>query len=248
MRYAILTDIHEDIVHLKRALKKIEKLNCDEIICLGDISGFSVPHYHYFDTRDAHECLRLVRENCSIIIAGNHDLHAAQRTPSVKSSFNFPDNWYDMDYHARAEKAQGKIWLYDHDELDPLYTKNDVAFLKSLPEYHIIKTKEINIFLSHFIYPNLSGSMKIFLTEIDEFGQHKQFMKDHDCEIAFAGHFHFSGLYVANDHSIIGKRFNKKYNAQKNDCILVPPIAGSRLGKGFCIYDTETNIVQTKRI
>lgn len=248
MRYAIITDIHEDIVHLKGALKKIDKLNCDEIICLGDISGFSVPHYHYFDTRNAHECLRLVKENCKYIIAGNHDLHAAKRTPTINTKFKFPDHWYEMDYYERQNLAQGQVWLYDHDELDPLYTHDDIAFLKTLPEYYILKTKEINILLSHFVYPNLSGSTKTFISELYEFEQHKQFVTDHECTLSFAGHYHFSGLYIASNHAIIGKRLNKKYTPLKNDCILIPPIAGNRLGKGFCIYDSESNVIQSKRV
>lgn len=248
MRYAIIADIHEDVVNLKRALKKIDKLNCDEIICLGDISGFSVPHYNYFDTRDAHECLRLVREHCSIIIAGNHDLHAAQKTPSIKTNFDFPKSWYEMDYHERKKLSKGQVWLYEHDELDPLYSKEDISYLTSLPEYHILKTKTANIFLSHFIYPNLSGTMSSFYSEFDEFEQHKQFMRDHGCEISFAGHCHYSGLFIASNTAIVGKRFNKKYTPLKNDCFLVPPLAGNRIAKGFCIYDSEANYIQTKRI
>ena len=68
MKYAIITDIHEDIVNLKFAFQKIEKLGCDQVICLGDISGFCAPHYHYYDTRNATECLQLIREKCEIII------------------------------------------------------------------------------------------------------------------------------------------------------------------------------------
>ncbi len=248
MRYAIIADIHEDIVNLKRALNKINKLNCDEIICLGDISGFSVPHYQYFDTRNAHECLRLVKENCSVIIAGNHDLHAAKKIPSVKTSFTFPQSWYEMDYREREQLSKGQVWLYDHDELNPLYTKDDITFLNTLPEYHVIKTKELNIFLSHFIYPNLSGVKNTFISDGTEFDQHIKFMTDQQCEIAFAGHRHYAGLYLASNHSIVKKRFNSKYKPKKNDCILVPPIAGNRIGKGFCIFDSESNLIQTKRI
>ena len=37
MRIALISDIHEDVVSLKQALRKISKQKVDEIACLGDI-------------------------------------------------------------------------------------------------------------------------------------------------------------------------------------------------------------------
>ena len=248
MKYAIIADIHEDIVSLKFALHKIEKLNCDEIICLGDISGFSVPHYNYYDTRNAHECLKLVRQNCKTIIAGNHDLHAARKTPIINPEFEYPSNWYKMDYNERLNKSCGMVWLYDNDELNPLYTHADIEFLRTLPEYHILETKGHKILLSHFIYPNLTGSSREFCSFVEDFEFHKKYMADANCHFGFAGHRHFAGLLIASDKKMIEKRYNSKYTPKLNDCILVPPITGTRNGNGFCIFDTENFTIETKRL
>lgn len=100
MRYAIISDIHEDIVNLRKAFTKIKKTGVDKIVCLGDISGFSVRHYSFIDLRNASECLGLIREECDIIIAGNHELHAVGKTPGITPLFSYPGNWYENDFPA----------------------------------------------------------------------------------------------------------------------------------------------------
>jgi predicted phosphodiesterase len=248
MKYAIITDIHEDIISLGLALKKIEKLKCDEIICLGDISGFTVYHIDYFKTRNASECLRLVRKNCKVIIAGNHDLHAARKTPEISPDYKYPEEWYKLNYHERLIKSDGKVWLYDNDELSPLYRDTDIEFLKTLPEYHILKTNNYNVLLSHFIYPNITGSAREFYHNIEDFEQHINYMSEAKCHFSFAGHRHFAGLFIASDKGILEKRYNRKYTPEQNDCILIPPVTGNRIGNGFCIFDTENNSIEAIRI
>lgn len=58
MKIAIISDIHEDVVSLQLALKKIIKTGCDKIVCPGDISGFSMAHYNYHHHRNGHECMK----------------------------------------------------------------------------------------------------------------------------------------------------------------------------------------------
>ena len=60
MRVAILSDIHDDIVHLKAALQKLSEV--DEVICLGDLcspfvvkefgTGYSKPVHIVFGNND----------------------------------------------------------------------------------------------------------------------------------------------------------------------------------------------------
>ena len=104
------------------------------------ITGFSVPFYKYRKTRNAHECLSLLREKNSIIIPGNHDFHAGQMIPKNSAVFDFPDNWYDLDYQQRSELGKNEIWLHEEDDLNPLYTIEDIEFLRSLPEYYILNS------------------------------------------------------------------------------------------------------------
>jgi len=195
MKIAIITDIHEDLLSLKEALRKIEKFGCDEIVCLGDISGYSVPHYTYLSSRNASECLSLVKSNCKIIVLGNHDLFAAKLIPHNSSFFSFPENWYQMDYERKKPLANNSIWLHEETDLNPLYSAKDLEFLKSLPEYVIENFDNEKIMFSHYAYPNLSGLKREFFSFYDEFNAHFNFMEKNFCNISFTGHAHIKGCY-----------------------------------------------------
>ncbi len=239
MKIALISDIHEDVVSLRLALEAIEKKGCDEIYCLGDISGFSVPYYGYFDTRNAHECLRLVKENCKVVLAGNHDLHASKRLSTLSHEFNFPNNWYELDYCEREKISQEKVWLYDHDELDPLYKKADIEYLKTLPELYIHDIHDKKIMFSHYIYPNLSGVLKAFYHARNEYSPHFNFMDKNVCEYSFVGHAHSGGIYFATEEKTIQKGFRRKYMLHRKTCMVIPSIAGNQKRHGYCIFDTD---------
>lgn len=61
-KIAVISDIHSNLEALKTVLKDIKKRNIDGIICLGDIASKG------FNTK---ECLKLIKENCHIVIKGN---------------------------------------------------------------------------------------------------------------------------------------------------------------------------------
>lgn len=67
MKVAIIADIHGNYPALQSVIADIKQQeNIDKIICLGDIIGVcGFPN----------ECLTLVREECDIIIIGNHDMY-----------------------------------------------------------------------------------------------------------------------------------------------------------------------------
>ncbi|RME03875.1 MAG: metallophosphoesterase [Planctomycetota bacterium] len=65
MRYAFISDIHSNYTALKTALEKIQQLQVDKILCLGDIVGYGA---------EPNECLAAVKKYCHYTILGNHDL------------------------------------------------------------------------------------------------------------------------------------------------------------------------------
>jgi predicted phosphodiesterase len=69
MRIALISDIHSNLEALTAVLARIKRIGCDEIWCLGDIVGYGA---------DPHACIALVRENCSLVITGNHDTSAGR--------------------------------------------------------------------------------------------------------------------------------------------------------------------------
>jgi len=239
MKLAIITDIHEDINNLKEALRKIENYKCDEIVCLGDISGFSVPYYTYLQTRNAHECLSLIRSNCKIVLLGNHDIHAASIIPKNCTFFDFPKNWYQLNYHQRHELGNDTLWLHEENDLNPLYKEEDLEYLRSLPEYKIIETPGQNILLTHYIYPNISGLKKEFYTNRDEFQQHFQFMNQMECSISFSGHSHPRGFFKATPEKFKQYRYKSMKLKSEPVCIGLPPITSLKNRSGFCIFDVD---------
>lgn len=72
MRIAILSDIHSNLPALEAVMRTLEQRGAEEVWCLGDIVG-----YGPFPD----ECLNLVREKCSLVVAGNHDSGVAGTTP-----------------------------------------------------------------------------------------------------------------------------------------------------------------------
>ena len=66
MKIAIISDIHGNLEALRATLDDIEKRKVDKIICLGDIIAKGV---------HPKECIKLIRENCEIVLQGNCDLH-----------------------------------------------------------------------------------------------------------------------------------------------------------------------------
>ncbi len=61
----MIADIHANLAALEACLDSIEAVEADEIWCLGDVVG-------YGPEPDA--CADIVRERCSLCLAGNHDL------------------------------------------------------------------------------------------------------------------------------------------------------------------------------
>jgi predicted phosphodiesterase len=68
LRYGIYSDIHANLEALQAVLETFEKEKVDQYICLGDIVGYGA---------NPSECIQLVLEYNSLVVAGNHDYAAA---------------------------------------------------------------------------------------------------------------------------------------------------------------------------
>jgi len=247
LRLAIISDIHEDILSLKKIISKIEKSGYDQLICLGDISGFSIPYYKYRKTRNAHECLSLLREKNCLLIPGNHDFHAAQKIPKNSAVFDFPENWYDLDTRQQSVLAGDEIWLHEEGDLKPLYTPEDREYLRSLPEYDVLKHNGMNILFSHYVYPNLSGFKKGFYFHGADFTPHFEFMKNQDCNLSFTGHAHIRGFYSVAEGQFRHHRYKNLSLKSFPVCIGIPPVTKHNNRRGFCRFDMEKSLLQTVR-
>ena len=248
MRIAIISDIHEDIVNLRKILDRLDRAGYDRLVCLGDISGFSVPFYTYHGTRSAHDCLSLLRERDALIVPGNHDYHAAGRVPQHSPAFDFPSDWYDLEYGQRIELTNSEVWLHEEDDLESLYTADDIAYLRTLPEYRVMDdTGGPPLLFSHYAWPNLSGFNKAFYSVPRDFGGHFGFMASLDCSISFTGHTHIGGHYTAFPRRIRYHGYGRRRLKAFPVVVGIPPATSHQNRSGFCIFNAENTVLRVVR-
>jgi predicted phosphodiesterase len=247
MKLGFLSDIHEDIVSLKKGLELLHKVNCDRIICLGDIIGFSNPYYPFGDTKDANECINMVRKNCSVVVPGNHDLFSVGRIPDFNAGIEYPDNWFSLDIASRMDLMKERIWLYEK-EIIPELTEENMHYLQSLSEYQIIETDDCKILFTHFLFPDVSGSLRKRIDDIYDYRAHFLFMRKNNCNLSFAGHMHKEGFEVINRKGYQEHRFRKKKLEKTESFIGLPSLAAGRNKNGVAVFDTESFEIQAFRI
>ena len=64
MIIAIVSDIHANLEAFQSSLEYLKENEIDRIYCLGDVVGYGP---------NPNECIDLVRENCKVVLMGNHD-------------------------------------------------------------------------------------------------------------------------------------------------------------------------------
>lgn len=246
MKIAFISDIHEDILSLKKTLKLIEKFKCDEIACLGDIVGYSVNYYKHLNTRNANECIRLISENVKYSVAGNHDHYAIKKIPSFVNDFYYQDNWYDLSFERRKELANGKIWLYEDEELSPLLNDFSLEWLSKLPEKLYIDIASKKIHISHYIYPDITGAKKSNMHSVNDIKEHHSYCIHENVNMSIFGHVHSVRMLLADNINLKNKKFFCVSNALIN--VGLPPIVNNRFYSGFIIYDSINNNIETVSI
>jgi predicted phosphodiesterase len=128
MKLGLITDIHELTTSLERALSQADRMGCGDIACLGDITGYDADLYPEDPRRSASECIRLVRENCRWVVAGNHDreIPAGDRLlPDADSDYlsHLPD-------HLIIQPEDQRILLSHY--LFPDFTGASMLFVRKL--------------------------------------------------------------------------------------------------------------------
>lgn len=247
MKLGFVSDIHEDVASLKKGLDVLHREDCDQIICLGDIIGFSNPYYPYTKTKDANACIDLVRENCTIVVPGNHDLFSAGRIPSYNAGIEYPEDWFSMELSVRMDMMKGKIWFYEN-EVTPALTEENKQYLNALPEYRILANDDYNILLTHFLYPDVSGSLTKRIDDIYNYRDHFLFMRENNCRLSFAGHMHKEGFEVVNMMGVREFGFKKKRLRMTESFIGLPPVARGTNKNGVTVFDTRNFEIKAIRL
>jgi len=239
MKFGFVTDIHEDITNLELALKLLIEENCDEIICLGDIVGFALPFYKNIFTKDADLCVQTVMKNCSRIVIGNHDLYAIKKVPLYKAGFKYLENWYLLDYETRSRLSKNKIWLYEDSEIPCTLSEESINFLNSLNETAVVNSSSGSFFISHFCYPDFSGSSIHFPAEAFHLKNHFKYVESENCVLSFSGHGHPEGCLIADHEKIYNLNFGAHNLDDEPLWIVAPSVAKTSRKNGVLIFDNN---------
>jgi predicted phosphodiesterase len=239
MKIGIISDIHEDIIRLKQAIEILGNEGCEKIVCTGDFVGYSVPFYGFLKSRNAHEVITLLKEKCCVVVAGNHDLYAIRKLPEYTAGFNYPEDWYSLDYAERIKLANDQVYLYENNELSALLTKEDEEYIKNLPEFVVENFDGMNILFSHYSFPDLTGSTTLEPKTAEDVKSHFLFMKQHGCNIGISGHDHQEGIVIFSEADIRKVSFEKVVIGDNPAWINGPCIANGTFSNGVMIFDTK---------
>lgn len=240
MKIGFIADIHEDYKSLQEAFSILDKFECDVIVCLGDIVGFTLPFQKKINNRDANECIKLIKEKCAVTVVGNHDLHAIKKIPEYSAGFHFHEDWYDLDANTRAALSKDYIWIYEENDLPISLTQESKAFLNSLPEYSITTFDGITFLFSHFNYPNLSGSTIKFPTKVADLKSHFNFMREFECIISVSGHGHPEGFIFTSPKKFKFYPFGSYKLKHEIQGLICPCVASTNRLNGVMVLDTST--------
>ena len=248
MKIGILSDIHEDVAYLSTVLRILEKEHCDQVVSLGDIVGFDGGYYGASRIQDANECIRLVKENCTLSLVGNHDLFAIKKLPEYKARFDYPANWYSIPLTERQRIGHNKLWEYSLAEDQVQLSDISLEYLSGLPEFAIEELCGIHILFSHHLYPDLSGSLRKMPIWPRDIWPHLKWMKKQSCHMAISGHIHVEGTMTGNWfhlHNTIETNFLVGTHRNWMSCL---PVTQGGVKSGCMILIPETGQVTIHHI
>jgi len=114
VKRAIISDVHGNLEALRAVLEDIDRQRVDSIYCLGDVVGYGP---------NPCECVKLVRDRCSVVLLGNHDQGAL----------------FDPEgFNVGAEKAicWTRAQLEQHDRIPRNSALRLTDFIGELPRVH----------------------------------------------------------------------------------------------------------------
>lgn len=244
----IISDIHEDVERLKKVLRVLENHHCDKLICLGDITGYEPKFYRYRRTRDANACIDLLHKNFDLVVAGNHDLYALRKIPDHRFGFDYPENWYELDYDKRKELGNHKLWLYEQDELPINLSTSSRNYLLSLNETAQIESDGLKIHFSHYLFPDLNGSSTQMPPDRQLANSHLDHIDHQGCHLSFFGHMHPEGIWHINHKTNGLQKWGMLPLGEKMNAYGVPAICKGTNRKGFVILNTSEGYVKSIKL
>lgn len=153
MRYAIISDIHSNLVALQNALDSIKTARVDTIICLGDVVGYG-PR--------PNECVELVKDQCEVCLMGNHD-HAVLGLTDINYFNQYARE--SVLWTQRTISPENKSFLkglpFKHEVNDALFVHStpikpedwDYIFSENDARHHLDSISQNLVFIGHSHIP-----------------------------------------------------------------------------------------------
>ena len=125
MKLGVITDIHNNLIALKTVVEKLNQMECDKIICCGDIIGIG-PY--------PEETVQYMMQIPNLIaVRGNHEKYLLEGMPSE----------YPNEENMGFEEMKHHKWEHH------LLSAESIYFLKSLPYKTDIACEGFNISVMH---------------------------------------------------------------------------------------------------
>ena len=162
MRGVILSDIHGNLPALEAVSRRIAQVSPDFVYCLGDTVG-----YNPFP----HECIKWVKENCNLVVKGNHDLAIVTRGKE-------PDGMNPLAISTA---------IFSYGELG----SGELSWLDNLPMF-----QQMDLLNSTFVHSGIASpyNWEYVLMEDDALYQ----MSHMKTQFLFIGHSHKPGFWLEN--------------------------------------------------
>lgn len=170
MKIAVISDVHANLEALEVCLNEIEKIKPGRVICLGDMVDYGA---------QPNECTKHVKENCDVVLIGNHD--EAQFNLSLADGFS--DNAYESSVHTRE-----------------VISSEYVEYFRSLPYSHSFK----DLLFTHGA-PLAPERYEYVLSPESARENFKSFKE----QVCFIGHSHYPVIFEENNKgsvNIVGER------------------------------------------
>lgn len=201
MRFAVISDIHGNIVALDSVLNDIISRNLDAVICTGDMVGY-LPY--------PKEVINRIREKNILVIKGNHDKAIAEQGTLSDEAFA------QLTEEEVQRSASGAFMRNRLDE-------EDMAYLNRLPESAVLEFDGFTIRFVHgspkditeYMYEDEAGLAEL----ADSFGE----------DAVVSGHTHIPYHKVVGEKHFInaGSVGKPKHGNPKSTYVIIDICDGS---------------------
>ena len=216
MKYAIISDVHANETALRAVLEDAKRHGAEKVVCLGDVVGYGPLPV---------ETVALVRKECFVTLAGNHDDAVSGRGDA--------STFIDLAKDA-VERHRTAL------------SEDDLAWLRSLP-YTCMLDKAAAVHGDLFDPPK-------FYYVLDEKGAEANFAKT-DARLVFVGHTHEPAIFLTGRSGAVYKTAPQDFTVEDHKRYIVNPgsVGYPRETDGQCfssyvLYDSAERTIRFRRL